>query len=243
MSAKRKKRINMAKKDYYIIEKNLNRIYHDEPTNFLDPLTYKRVISKLGKSPYNAFYPYSDSEKVIIYIKKEPIISLLEIFSFEPLTHREIMGSLFSLGIDNSLFGDIIITNNHYYVIVINQVADLIKNELKQIGNHHITIEYAELSILENYKRVYKEIEIIVSSLRIDNVIATIIGTSRESIKREFIDDNVILNYEICHRVNYSLKENDVFSIRRHGKYKFGSIMKETKKGNYLIKCYKYTEN
>ena len=233
----------MAKKDYYIIEKNLNRIFRNEPTNFLDPLTYRNVVSKLGKKNYNVYYPYSDSEKVIIYTKEEPKVSLLELISPEKLTHRCIMGSLFSLGIDNSLFGDIIITNNHYYIIVISTITDLIKNELKQVGSNHIKVSDANLSILTDYKRVYKELEIIVSSLRIDNIIATIIGTSRETIKKEFIDDNVILNYEICHRVNYTLKQNDVFSIRRHGKYKFDTIIKETKKGNYLVRCYKYIDN
>ena len=37
----------MAKKDYYIVEKNVNKIVRGEYTNFLDPATLKNVISKL----------------------------------------------------------------------------------------------------------------------------------------------------------------------------------------------------
>ena len=233
----------MAKKDYYIIEKNLNRIMRGDPTNFLDPLTYKKIITKLGKTNYSVYYPYEDSEKVIIYSKTIPNLDMLEIVSSEPLTHRAILGSLYGLGIDGSLFGDIIIVNNHYYLLVISNITELIKNELTKIGSNNVTIKDSDMDILNGYQHTYQELEIIISSLRIDNVIASLIGTSRENVKKEFLSDNVTLNYELCHKVNYLLKPNDVFSIRRHGKYKFDSIVKETKKGNYLVRIYKYTEN
>ncbi len=233
----------MSKKDIYIIEKNINKIYRGEPTNFLDPTTLKNVINKLKGINYNIYYPYKDSDKAIIYTDKLPEIYLLEIFSYDKLTHREIMGSLFGLNIDSELFGDIIITNNHYYIMIINSIYPLINNNLNMIGKHPIKLKEVPLSILDNYERKYEEIELIVSSMRIDNVISSIIGTSREQIKKKFLNDEIILNYEICHKLNYELKENDTFSIRRIGKYKFSGIIKETKKGNFLIKCLKYIDN
>ena len=233
----------MSKKDYYIIEKNLNKIYRGEPTNFLDPNTYKNIITKLKNIPYHTYYPYQDSDKVIIYSSELPKIRLLEIISYDKLTHREIMGSLFGLNIASELFGDIIITNNHYYIMIIDNIYNLIINEFHQVGNHPIKLKEVPLSILDDYERVYQEIELIVSSLRIDNVISSIIGTSREQIKKKFLDDEIILNYEICHKLNYELKEKDTFSIRRYGKYKYVGIIKDTKKGNYLIKCLKYIDN
>ena len=233
----------MSEKNYYIIEKNINKIYRGEPTNFLDPNTLKNVINKLKGINYNIYYPYKDSDKAIIYTDKLPEIYLLEIFSYDKLTHREIMGSLFGLNIDSELFGDIIITNNHYYIMIINSIYPLINNNLNMIGKHHIKLKEVQLSILDNYERKYEEIELIVSSIRIDNVISSLIGTSREQTKKKFLEDEIILNYEICHKINYELKENDTFSIRRFGKYKFSGIIKETKKGNFLIKCLKYIDN
>ncbi len=233
----------MSEKNYYIIEKNINKIYRGEPTNFLDPNTLKNVINKLKGINYNIYYPYKDSDKAIIYTDKLPEIYLLEIFSYDKLTHREIMGSLFGLNIDSELFGDIIITNNHYYIMIINSIYPLINNNLNMIGKHPIKLKEVPLSILDNYERKYEEIELIVSSIRIDNVISSLIGTSREQTKKKFLEDEIILNYEICHKINYELKENDTFSIRRFGKYKFSGIIKETKKGNFLIKCLKYIDN
>lgn len=233
----------MSKKDYYITEKNINRIKRNEPSYFLDPNTYKEVIKKIKKEDYHIYYPYKDSDKVIIYTKELPKIRLLEILSYEKITHREIMGSLFGLQIDSGLFGDIIITNNHYYIMVLEQIYSLIINEYNMVGNKHIKLKEVPLSTLDNYERTYQELELIVSSLRIDNVISSIIGTSRETIKKKFQDDEIILNYETCHKINYVLKENDVFSIRKYGKYRFINIIKQSKKGHYLIKCNKYIDN
>ena len=64
-----------------------------------------------------------------------------------------------------------------------------------------------------------------------------------EDISNEFLDDEIILNYEVCHKLNYELKENDTFSIKKFGKYKYTGIIKETKKEKYLIKCLKYIDN
>ena len=233
----------MSKKDYYIIEKNVNKIYNGESTNFLDPSTYKNVINKLKGINYNTYYPYEDSDKVIIYTNNIPEIKLLEIVSYDKLTHREIMGSLFGLNIDSELFGDIIITNNHFYIMVINSIYDLIINNFNMVGSHHIKLKEVPINTLKNYKRQYQELTIIVSSIRIDNVISSIIGTSREQIKKKFLDDEIILNYEVYHKLNYNLVEGDTFSIRRFGKYKYSGIIKDTKKGNYLIKILKYIDN
>ena len=231
----------MAKKDYYIVEKNVNKIIHDDDSYFLDPLTFKYVMSKLKGYNYKVYFPYEGSEKNIIYINNSPKIRLLEIISNTPLTHRNILGSLMGLNIDNGLFGDIIITKEHAYIIIVDRIYDLIMNELKYIGNEKIKLKEVSLDLLSDYKRNYETIEICVSSLRIDNIIAKIVGTSRDLVKRKFSQDEIILNYEICHRINYLMKENDVFSIRRNGKYRFGKVIKTTSKNNYIVSIYKYT--
>ena len=203
----KEKENTMAKKDYYIIEKNISKIYHGEPTNFLDNNTYKNVISKLKNINYKIYYPYQESEKLIIYTNDIPNIKVLEIISYDKLTHREILGSLYGLNIDSSLFGDIIIDNNHYYIMIIDSIYNLIINNLNMIGNHHIKLKEVSLDIISNYQRKYEDITLIVSSLRIDNIISNLIGTSRENIKKKFLNDEIILNYSPCHKINYLLKD------------------------------------
>lgn len=234
---------NMAKKDYYIIEKNVDKIINLKHTNFLDPSTTKKVCGKLKGYAYKIYYPYKDCDKVIMYTKEKPSIKLLEIISHDKLTHRKIMGSLFNLNINTEMFGDIIIYNNHYYVIILKNIYDVIIKEFNMVGNSHIKLKEVPLNILENYERKYEILEIIVSSVRIDTVISRLTKINRELLKKKFTNEEIILNYEPCNKTNYNLKENDIFSIRKYGKYKFGGIIKNTKKDNYIIKIYKYIDN
>lgn len=232
----------MSKKDYYIIEKNRDKIIQGGYTNFLDPSTLKKVKAKLKGHEYKIYYPYKESEKVIIYTKEKPIIKLLEIKSFEKLTHREIMGSLYNQNIDSELFGDIIIYNNHYYILVMNNVYNIILDSFNMVGNKPIKLKEVDITLLDNYIREYEKIELIVSSLRIDSVISRLIAVSRENIKKKLNDNEVFLNYELCTKMTKILKDGDIFSIRKYGKYKFNKVIKTSKKNHYIIECLKYID-
>ena len=224
----------------YKIEKNLNRLYRKEATFFLDPKEQLELAKKLKKEPYQIYKPYPDSEKNIFYIKEEPKVILYEIKSKTPLEHREILGTLFSLNITSELFGDIVITNNHYYIYVLESIAPYIKNNLLLIKNSRIELIEVPLETLNEYHKEYETIEIIASSTRIDTVISRLIQTSRPNIIEKIKNKEIILNYDILKNNSYQLKENDIFSIRRYGKYQYIGIKKETKSKNYIIECKKY---
>ncbi len=224
----------------YQIEKSLNKLNHNQATFFLDPREQQELMQKLKKGTFQIYKPYQDSEKNIFYKTKKPNIILYEIKTKIPLLHREILGSIFSLNITSELFGDIIITDNHYYIYVLERIAPYIKTNLLKIKNSKIELEEVPLSTLANYQREYEIINIICSSNRIDTVIARIIGTSRPNIIEKIKNKEVTLNYKVLIKNSYLLKENDVFSIRRHGKYQYIGIKKETKNKNFIIECKKY---
>ena len=224
----------------YKIEKNLNRLYRKEATFFLDPKEQLELAKKLKKEPYQIYKPYPDSEKNIFYIKEEPKVILYEIKSKIPLEHREILGTLFSLNITSELFGDIVITNNHYYIYVLESIAPYIKNNLLLVKNSRIELIEVPLETLKEYHKEYETIEIIASSTRIDTVISRLIQTSRPNIIEKIKNKEIILNYDILKNNSYQLKENDIFSIRRYGKYQYIGIKKETKSKNYIIEKKKY---
>ena len=224
----------MNKNDEYKIKNSIEKLKRGKSTNFLDIGKLKQLSYLLKKKEYNIYYPYEDSEKVILYTNILPKIDIIKINSNEELKHNEILGSLFGLNIDMDYIGDIIIEDNYYYIITLPTITKLILDNLNVIGNKLVTTELSDINILNNYQKKYEDKEIIVSSLRIDNVISKIISTSRTIVKE------IILNYNILTNPTYVLQENDIFSIRRHGKYKFISIIKTTKKENYIIKYQKY---
>lgn len=224
----------------YTIEKSLNKLKHNQSTFFLDPKEQLELKKKLKKDAYQIYMPYPESEKNIFYTTNKPRIILYEIISKTPLEHREILGTVFSLNITSELFGDIIINNNHYYIYVLEQIAPFIKSNLLKIKNTNIELKEVPLDTLRDYKKEYEKIEIITSSLRIDTVIARLIQTSRPNVIEKMKNKEIILNYDILKNNSYQLKENDVFSIRRFGKYKYIKIIKQTKNSNFIIECHKY---
>lgn len=228
------------KSDVYKINNVVEKIKTGKNTQFLDGRELKIVTGKLKKNEYNVYYPYKDSEKVMLYTGKVPKVKLFKIYTVENIRHQDILGSLFSLNIDSSYFGDIVLYNDYYYVFVSEDLALYIKDNLKMVGNKKVSLEEVDLSVLDNYERKYEEKEIIVSSLRIDNIISGIINTSRKVALDKIKNKEVIVNYDVMNKNSYILKENDIFSIRRYGKYKFVGIVKSTKKNNFIVRYLKY---
>ena len=220
--------------------KNVEKIKKGEATRFLDSKMQLDLKSKLKKNEYQIYYPYKDSEKVIFYSVSEPKVSVREIVTREKLEHRDILGTVFSLGLDDSMFGDILIKDDKYYIYVLEEIKDYFINNLIMIKKARVTLEERELSILEDYERKYEELEIITSSERIDTVISHLIGVNRARIKDLVQNKDVILNYEIATNISKKLEAGDIFSVRRYGKYKYLGVIKNTKSGNLIIKIDKY---
>lgn len=222
------------------LNNNLEKVLQGKPSNFLNPIDTKFLQHTLNRmhQDYQVFKPFKESEKLIIY-KEILDISLLEIKCKEKLTHQEILGSLFSHNIEEDVFGDIIISNK-YYIVVKDKIKDYFLIHYKNIGKKKITLEERNLAIIKNYKLSYKEIKLIISSLRVDNIISKLIPTSR-SLALEMIHlKKITLNYQLLKNKNYQLKEGDIFSIRGIGKFKFEKIHQITKNKKYQIIIKKY---
>lgn len=222
------------------IKKVIDKVKRGESSGFLDPFELKMVISKLKKNEYSIFSVFDDCDKKILYSRNIPNIKLFKINSYEKLKHQEIMGSLYSLSIDKSMIGDIVIDNDEYYFYIIDKMSSFVIDNLFMIGNKYVNIEEVNIDVLSNYKKKYEIKNIIVPSLRIDAVISKIINTSRRNCVDLIKNKYVILNYSLLKEGSIYLKENDVFSIRRYGKYKFSKVIKSTKKDNIIIEYYKY---
>lgn len=228
------------KSDIYKINNAVEKIKNGNNTLFLDQREYKLLTSKLKKHEYNVYYPYKDSEKVMLYTEKIPIVKLFKINTVEKIRHQDILGSLFALNIDSYFFGDIVLYNDNYYVYIENNLSTYIKDNLNMIGNKKVFLEEVNLDVLKDYERKYEENEMIVSSIRIDSIVSSIINSSRSKAIEKIKNKEVIVNYEVMSKNSYFLKENDIFSIRRYGKFKFVGIVKSTKKDNYIVKYLKY---
>ncbi len=228
------------KQNTYEIEKNIEKIEMGIPTGFLTQNIVLHLKRKLKHYKYQEFIPYPDAEKTILYSNTLPCVKLFKIECGYPLKHSSILGSLFSLNITSEVFGDIVFSQNNFYVYLLESISDLVLNELTMIDRFPVKLIEVDLNVLSHYKRQYEEIELIVSSLRLDTIIAKLIGCNRKSIQGFIREQNIFLNYELANRLEYLLKEFDVFSIRGYGKYRFEKVIARTKKENYIILLKKY---
>lgn len=223
----------------YEAKKNIDKLKNGEPTLFLDPNLEKEITKKF-KNDINVFRPYEESERIIIYRDLKPKVSLFKIITKEKLRHQDIMGSILSLNIKKEVLGDIIVDDNNYYFYILESMNNYILSYFNKVKNINITLEELPLDYLKDYKRKYKEIIVNVKSNRVDLIISKLTGLSRRVVKDMISNKDIILNYQVLTNNSYQFKENDIFSIRGYGKYKYVEVINRTKKNNYLVKCLKY---
>ena len=224
----------------YTTQKNLTRLNNLGYTYFLDPKELKEVTSKLKKNEYMIYKPYPDSEKNILYNKTIPDVCLYEIHCSIEIRHQDILGTMYSLNIANDLFGDIVLLNHHYYIFILPILQNYFETNFVRIKNAKIELEEISLSTLEDYHRDYETLEFIVSSLRMDTVLSTIIHTGRNNVIDYIKKKEVLLNYDYLTKLDVKLKEGDVFSIRKVGKFRFERVIKHTKQDHLIIEVSRY---
>ena len=90
------------KKNLYKIDNNVERLLIGKPSDFLDNTEFKKVMSKLKNINCKIYNLYEDQEKVILYTKQEPKVSLFRIMSNDKLRHQDILGAILSMNISPS---------------------------------------------------------------------------------------------------------------------------------------------
>lgn len=223
----------------YTVEKIVEKVLYSNSTNFVEIKYLNRVKKELKNVKYNIYEPFSGATKVILY-NKMPNIKIYEIISSNDLRHQDILGTLYSLNISDEMFGDVVIWNNRYFIIILSSIDNYIKSNLTSIKNSKVDLIEKDPYYLKDYKQEYEECIIIVPSIRVDVIVSKIINSSRSNALEKIKNGDIYLNYELLTKPTYMLKENDIFSIRKYGKYKFLGEINRTKKGSLVIKYLKY---
>lgn len=147
------------------------------------------------------------------------------------LKHKDYLGTLMSFGLERERIGDIIVYDDRAYLVVMKENSAYIKNSLKQERKFKkAKIETIDLAKIETKPIEYDNINIIVNSLRIDNIISEILKTSRKIATEYLENEKVTVNYSIETKNHKNIKEKDLLVIRGHGKYIIESFLGENKK-------------
>ena len=152
---------------------------------------------------------------------------------FYEISHRQILGSLMSLGIKRECIGDIIIDDSGAYMAITEEIAPFIEGELHFIGRCPIELKRTDKMIINEPK--YEDKTHFLASLRLDVVIASAYNLSRKEALEIIKDGLVFINQINILNPTQIAKENDIISVRHKGKLKISSIGGTTKSGRIMV--------
>lgn len=191
----------------------------------------ERVIARFG-NPEELGY---EEEFPIVCIKIEPLI---EKFA-DALTHRDFLGAIMNLGIERSTIGDIFVQGKSAFVYAHKKMAEYLIDELDKVRHTSvrckIVTDVAELPISEPTQK-----EILVSSVRVDGVIAKVYNISRTGSLELFRTGRVFVNGKLMENNSYMLKDGDSVTARGFGKFTYIKEVHVTKKDKLRILIEKY---
>ena len=219
-------------------------MYSPKLTGFLDPRQQFIVDSivrnsNLSVDSYGAF-PEAERQRKLIYPDyyvpetgdyQIALFNVKYASKFMKLEHKDILGSMMSLGIDRSKFGDIRVGEDEVQFAVADELKDYIKANFTSIGKSKVSVEENERP--EEWigtTETWTEETHIVSSLRLDVVIAALTNSSRQKAASLIHGEKVKVNWTVRDQPAFELQESDMLSVRGSGRFKVIAIEGRTRK-------------
>ncbi len=229
-------------------EKN-DKIEHTNFLNINELEMAKNILNEVDAN-YFVYKICEDSSKSVIFFlpdyvqnfEKKFISDYIFVIKIIPkensfLKHKDYMGAIYSLGIQNNMIGDIFLCDSGVYVSFMKAVEGYILNNLFKVKNQEVSIQNIDIASeeLKNIHINYIDKILIVPSLRIDAIISTLYNIGRATSKQKIVSGDLYINDKNIIVPDTKLKMNDIVSIKKCGKFKFAEVLSETKSGNYRI--------
>lgn len=208
--------------------------YRPVLTAFLNPRQryIMRVIANRQdevKVAFKGAYPGAEMQRGLAYpayyqpTEDDFELQLLEINypqKFAELHHRQVMGAVLSTGVERGAFGDIIVSDEHWQIIIQRQLSDYLIEQVTSIGKAKVRLEKRELQGARAPQEDWQELVTTVASLRLDAVVAASFNYSRNRAKQLIERGQVRVNWEEIDRPDYELASRDLISVRHGGRIK-----------------------
>jgi len=169
-----------------------------------------------------------------------PVVPLT--FSYrvaDVLTHRDFLGCFMALNLKRETIGDILVGEGRCISFFLPQAAEVASAEISKIGRVGVSVQRG---IVGEPPALYhtQNMEGVVSSPRLDCLVALACKVSREKAQNFIRSGVVTLCWQICTDTAVTVEEGDVFSIRGFGKFRLEKIGTPTKKGRFHLIYSKY---
>ena len=208
----------------------------------------RKIAASLGFENYMLWGGYENAERVMLgafapYEQPDEQAFPLCAVSFryrerDKLSHRDFLGALIGLGVARDTIGDIIIGNGEAAAFMTNTAASLALG-VEKIGRVGVAVSEGIPSALK-MEREYKDIDVTISSLRLDCVISQAVKCSREEAQRLIRSGMVMIKGQRVTERDKRLEQADTFSVRGHGKFILDNVGQAARSGRIHIRLKKF---
>ncbi len=192
----------------------------------------------LGLFP-KAVYDYTETEELLSMFEIKAV--QIKGSGFGKFSHRDVLGSVLSLGIKRETVGEIFVSDSMMEaIVVLDKVAcDYIVLNLDFVARDKVKICEINVLDLPVIEKRYSVINGTVASERLDCVIAMICGISREKAKSVICTGLVNVNHFEELRCDFQVSEGDILSVRGFGRFVIHEFSGVTRKGRDKIVIHK----
>ena len=217
-------------------------------TPFLNPREQRlaRAYCK-GDFRIKSWGGYEDAERAVLAFCPDEDDEVY--YPFTPLritaadgrvfSHRDYLGAILGLGIKREKIGDIITEEDCAFVFCDDSVSEFVCLNLTGVSFSTVNCTPTTDDRVFSYKRRYEERSVTVASLRLDCIVSSAAGLSREKGTALIERGLVRLNYDIAKNPSSKVADGDVISVRGCGKMEIKTDHLTSRKGRIIV-CLKY---
>ena len=148
----------------------------------------------------------------------------------DPLSHRDILGAVLSLGLDRRGIGDIFINDNVGYLFAAEHLAPYICENLTRIRRTDVICAPCEAAE-ELLQPRLTEKDVVMASRRADAALCAAFHLSRSEGAEKFRRGLVFRNSLPLEDPAAELRDGDILSLRGAGRFRLEEVTGETGKG------------
>lgn len=232
-----------------------SKYFEVQVTDFLTPdlvHVFQKIATEEAQVLVESFgvFEHAERMKLCFYpqymapFEPESYVSLIQFDyndKFNKLAHKDVLGALMALGVQRKKIGDIVLNGASIQVAVDSSLESYFLTQIDQIGRAGVKSKKIPFN-----ERFEKDIELTtvvgtVKSLRLDAVIAMALKCSRSDAQK-FVDSELVkVNYRQISNGSFELKEGDMISIRKQGRFVIKALHGQTKKDRIRIELALYS--
>jgi RNA-binding protein YlmH len=222
--------------------------FESQFTHFLDPLTVRYIDRLKGQTDcrFMVYGGYEQAEFCMLGIfpaHEEPLESSFPIDllafkypkQFGVLEHKDVLGALMSLGLERKVFGDLLLVDSYVQFFTKSSLTDYLIANLEKVKRTGVLLEHVSKDFVKVPVEERIQLNFSVASLRLDAVVSGAFNVSRSTASQAITKGLVKCNYAVEERIDYTVSQGDMLSLRRHGRFFVGEVLGQSKKGKLRL--------